>query len=74
MGSKMTAEEIIYFQQISTKAFASYCIADYEAYADNRQSLEESSSVAVSHLADVLALGLDPKRAYVYDNLENARS
>ena len=66
MGSKMTAEEIIYFQQMSTKAFASYCIADYEAYADNRQSLEESSSVAVSHLADVLALGLDPKRAYVY--------
>jgi tryptophanyl-tRNA synthetase len=66
MGSKMTAEEIIYFQQASTKAFASYCIADYEAYADNRQSLEESNSMAVSHLADVLALGLDPKRAYVY--------
>ncbi|MEM2920885.1 MAG: tryptophan--tRNA ligase [Candidatus Bathyarchaeia archaeon] len=66
VGSKMTAEEIIYFQQLSPKAFASYCIADYEAYADNRQSLEESFDIAVSHLADILSLGLDPKRAYIY--------
>jgi len=66
MGSKMTAEEIIYFQQLSSKALASYCIADYEAYADNRQSFEESYEVAVSNVADVLALGLDPERAYIY--------
>ncbi len=66
VGSKMTAEEIIYFQGLSSKAVASYCIADYEAYADNRQSLEDSFEVAVSHLADVLSLGLDPKRAYIY--------
>jgi tryptophanyl-tRNA synthetase len=73
MGSKMTAEEIIYFQHLSPKAMASYCIADYEAYADNRQGFEESFEVAVSHLADVLALGLDPKRAYVYRQSQEKR-
>ena len=66
VGSKMTAEEIIYFQGLSSKAMASYCIADYEAYADNRQSLEDSFEIAVSHLADVLSLGLDPEKAYIY--------
>ena len=66
VGSKMTAEEIIYFQSLSSKAMAFYCIADYEAYADNRQSLEDSFDIAVSHLADVLALGLNPKKAYIY--------
>ncbi len=66
VGSKMTAEEIIYFQGLSPEATASYCIADYEAYADNRQSLEDSFEVAVSHLADVLSLGLDPEKAYIY--------
>jgi tryptophanyl-tRNA synthetase len=66
VGSKMTAEEIIFFQSLSSKAMAFYCIADYEAYADNRQSFEESLEIAASNLADILALGLDPKRAYVY--------
>ncbi len=32
-----------------------------EAYADNRQSFEESWETAISNVADVLALGLDPK-------------
>jgi len=73
MGSKMTAEEIIYFQQLSPKALASYCVADYEAYADNRQSFEESFEVAVSHVADVLALGLDPERAYIYRQSQEKR-
>ncbi|MCJ7633265.1 tryptophan--tRNA ligase [Candidatus Bathyarchaeota archaeon] len=73
MGSKMTAEEIIYFQHLSPKAIAFYCIADYEAYADNRQSLEESYEVAISHLADVLALGLDPKQAYIYRQSQEKR-
>jgi tryptophanyl-tRNA synthetase len=66
VGSKMTAEEIIYFQQLSPKALASYCVADYEAYADNRQSFEESWKTAISNVADVLALGLDPRHAYIY--------
>lgn len=73
VGSKMTAEEIIYFQQLSPKALASYCVADYEAYADNRQSLEESFDVAVSHVADVLALGLDPDHAYIYRQSQEKR-
>lgn len=66
LGSKITAEEIIYFQKLSSKAWASYCIADYETYADNRLSFEESFEIAVNNVADILALGLDPKRTYIY--------
>ncbi len=66
LGTKMTAEEIIYFQHLSPKAVASYAIADVEAYADNGIPFEESAEIAVANVADLLALGLDPKRAYVY--------
>ncbi len=66
LGSKITAEEIIYFQKLSSKAWAFYCIADYETYADNRLSFKESFEIAVENVADILALGLDPHRAYIY--------
>ena len=66
LGSKITAEEIIYFQKLSPKAMASYCVADCETYADNRMSFEESYNIAVENVADILALGLDPKRTYIY--------
>jgi tryptophanyl-tRNA synthetase len=66
LGTKMTAEEIIYFQSLSKKAKAFYCIADIEAYADNGIPLEESFKIAIGNVADLLALGLDPKKAYIY--------
>lgn len=66
LGTKMTAEEIIYFQNLSKKAKAFYCIADIEAYADNGIPLEESFKIAIGNVADLLALGLDPKKAYIY--------
>ena len=65
LGSKMTAEEIISIQKrFGAKAF--YCIADLEAYADNGISLEVSEKIAIDNVADLLALGLDEKNAFVY--------
>lgn len=70
LGTKLTAEEFIYFQSLSSRAFGYYAIADLEAYADNKIPLEESYKIALDNLADLLALGLDPKRVYVYRQSE----
>jgi tryptophanyl-tRNA synthetase len=65
LGSKQTAEEIIFFQkEFGAKVY--YCIADLEACADNGISFEESKANAISNVADLLALGLDPENAYIY--------
>jgi len=65
LGSKMTAEKIIFFQkEFGAKAF--YCIADLETLVDNQMPLEKTHEIAVNNLADTLALGLDPKNAYIY--------
>ncbi|MEM2463987.1 MAG: tryptophan--tRNA ligase [Candidatus Bathyarchaeia archaeon] len=64
LGTLMTAREIIYFQQQGATAF--YCVADIEAYEDNGISFEESEKIAVNNVADLLALGFDPKRGYIY--------
>lgn len=66
LGTKLTSEEFIYFLSLSPKARGFFAIADLEAYADNRIPLEESYRIAVSNLMDMLALGLDPRRVYVY--------
>lgn len=73
LGSKMTAEELIFFQGLADNAVAFYCMADLEAYADNGIPLEKSAKIAVSNLADLLALGLDPKKTYVYKQSEETR-
>jgi len=64
LGTLMTAREVIYFQQQGATAF--YCIADIEAYEDNGIPLERSEKIAVGNVADLLALGFDPKRGYIY--------
>jgi len=64
LGTLMTAKEIIYFQQRGAQTF--YCIADIEAYEDNKIPFEKSEKIAVDNVADLLALGLDPKQAYIY--------
>jgi tryptophanyl-tRNA synthetase len=64
LGTLMTAKEIIYFQQHGAQTF--YCIADIEAYEDNKIPFEKSEKIAVDNVADLLALGFDPKRAYIY--------
>lgn len=64
LGTLMTAKEIIYFQQHGAQTF--YCIADVEAYEDNKIPFEKSEKIAVDNLADLFALGLDPEKAYIY--------
>ncbi|MHA1785693.1 MAG: tryptophan--tRNA ligase, partial [Candidatus Helarchaeota archaeon] len=64
IGSFMTASEIIALQKIGARAF--YCIADIESWEDNGIPFEESLDNSVDNLADVLALGLDLKNAYIW--------
>jgi len=73
LGTKMTADEMIYFQSLSKKATVFYAIADVEAFNDNGLSLQESSKIAVQNVADILALGLDPERTIVYRQSEEIR-
>ena len=71
LGTLMTAREIIYFQQQGATAF--YCIADIEAYEDNKIPFEKSEKIAVGNVADLLALGFDPKRGYIYRQYKEQR-
>ena len=66
LGTKMTADDMVYFQSLSKKGTVFYAIADVEAYADNGLSFELTSKIATRNVADILALGLDPDRAVVY--------
>jgi tryptophanyl-tRNA synthetase len=71
LGTLMTAREVIYFQKQGATAF--YCIADVEAYEDNNLSLKRSEEIAVGNVADLLALGFDPKRGYIYRQSKEER-
>ena len=73
LGTKMTADDMVYFQSLSKRSTVFYCIADVEAYNDNGLSFAESSKIAVQNVADILALGLDPERAIVYKQSEEVR-
>ena len=71
LGTLMTAKEIIYFQQQGAQAF--YAIADIEAYEDNKLSFEETEKISVGNVADLLALGFDPKRGHIYRQYKEQR-
>lgn len=73
LGTKTTAEAMVFFQGLSKSARVFYCIADVEAYCDNGLRFSESHEIAVGNVADILALGLDPERAYVYKQSEEVR-
>lgn len=73
LGTKMTAEDMIYFQSLSDKANVFYAIADVEAYCDNGISFLQSRKIAIQNIADILALGLNPERTYVYLQSEEIR-
>jgi tryptophanyl-tRNA synthetase len=73
LGTKMTADDMVYFQSLSKKGTVYYAIADIEAYTDNGLSFEETSKTAVRNVADILALGLDPDRAVVYFQSEELK-
>jgi len=71
LGTLQTAREVIYFQQQGATAF--YCIADVEAYEDNRIPFERSQKYAVGNVADLLALGFDPKKGCIYQQSKDTR-
>jgi len=71
LGTLVTVREIIYFQQQGAVAF--YCIADIEAYEDNGIPFEESEKIAINNVADLLALGFDLKRGYIYRQSKEER-
>ncbi len=72
LGSKQTAQEIIFFQKkFGVKVF--YAIADLEAHADNALTLEQAKEFAISNVADLLALGLDEKNSYIYRQSKEQR-
>jgi tryptophanyl-tRNA synthetase len=73
LGTKMTADDMVYFQSLSRKGTVFYCIADVEAYADNGLSFGETAKIAINNVADILALGLDPEKAVVYMQSEEMR-
>jgi tryptophanyl-tRNA synthetase len=73
LGTKMTADDMVYFQSLSKKATVYYAIADVEAYCDNGLSFKETAKVGTKNVADILALGLDPDRAVVYLQSEEMR-
>ncbi len=71
LGTLMTAREVIYFQRQGATAF--YCIADVEAYEDNKIPFERSERFAAGNVADLLALGFDPKKGYIYRQSKEER-
>ncbi len=73
LGTKMTADDMVYFQTLSKKATVFYAIADVEAFNDNGLSFQQSSKIAIQNVADILALGLDPERAVVYKQSQEIR-
>ncbi len=64
VGSLMTAMEVVHFQRLGGKVY--FCIADYESYVVNNLSLNDAVDTAIDNVADLLALGLDLKNAYIY--------
>ncbi len=64
VGSLMTAMEVVHFQRLGGKVY--FCVADYETYVVNNLSFNDAIETAIDNIADLLALGLDPKNAYIY--------
>ncbi|MHA1520946.1 MAG: hypothetical protein ACTSRK_12250, partial [Promethearchaeota archaeon] len=64
LGTLITASEIVEFQKMG--GYVYYAIADVESFVDNGMPYDESFEYAVDNIADVLTLGLDPERAYIW--------
>lgn len=64
IGSKMVVDEIVYFQNHGGLVY--YAIADLETLVDNGLSFEESRKYAYDNLLDLIALGIDPRKAKIY--------
>ncbi|MBD3195476.1 MAG: tryptophan--tRNA ligase [Candidatus Lokiarchaeota archaeon] len=68
LGTMTTALEIVEFQKMGAKAY--YGIADIESWEDNGIPYDEAEEFAVDNMADILALGLNPDKAYIWRQSE----
>ncbi len=68
IGSLITCNEVLYFQLLGGKVF--FCIADMESYLHNGLPLEKAHQIAIDNIADILALGLDIEKTYIYKQSE----
>jgi len=64
IGSKMVVEQIVYFQNHGGLVY--YSIADLESLVDNGLPLDKARVIARDNLLDLVALGIDLKKAKVY--------
>jgi tryptophanyl-tRNA synthetase len=64
LGTLTTASEMVELQKQG--GYVYYGIADIESHVDNGMSYEDSFKNAVDNIADILTLGLDPNRAYIW--------
>lgn len=72
LGNLITAQKLVYFQkQYNVPAF--YAIADIEAFEDNGIPFDKGFKNAIDNVADLLALGLDKNKAYIYLQSENKK-
>lgn len=63
-GSKMVADEIVWFQRLGVEVF--FLIADLEAFAVRGISLEDGRKNALEIIISLIALGLEPTRCHIY--------
>jgi len=68
IGSLITCKEVLYFQSLGGKVY--FCMADMESFLHNGVSLKEGHKIAIDNIADILALGLDSEKSYIYKQSE----
>ncbi|MFW9924148.1 MAG: tryptophan--tRNA ligase [Candidatus Thorarchaeota archaeon] len=68
IGSLITCNEVLYFQALGGKVY--FCIADMEGYLHNGIDLGVAHQTAIDNIADILALGLDLEKAFIYKQSE----
>lgn len=64
LGTLMTAKEMVELQNQGGKIY--YSIADIESYVDHGMPYETALEIAQDNIADIIALGLDVKRSYIW--------
>lgn len=64
LGTLMTAKEMVELQ--NQGGFVYYSIADIESYVDHGMTYETALEIAQDNIADIIALGLDVNRAYIW--------
>ncbi|NHJ03749.1 MAG: tryptophan--tRNA ligase [Candidatus Heimdallarchaeota archaeon] len=68
IGSLITCNEVLYFQKLGGKVY--FCIADMESFLHNGLSLKDGHKTAIDNIADILALGLDYEKSFIYKQSE----